>query len=242
MDTEFIPAVCPNCGGKLQVEPNADTLTCQFCGTEHIIRRNVTGAVILEAYARCPFCKRNDRSEKVSAILINQTAQSESVTTQKQVFTDSKGQIHTETVNVPVKTVQTSNLAQYLIPPPPPTPPPPPAQSKGGATGNILIYAFIMMVIGFFGFAINSGNSNSISWGGSWVCGVLPMFVALYLFSRWFFSRKEVQEKAIQQQVSLNNAQQQWERSRNNAQQQWQQIVQGFFCKIKIKIKIKCIL
>lgn len=143
MDINFIPAVCPKCGGKLQVEPNADTLTCQFCGTEHIIRRNFTGVVSLEAYARCPICQRNDRSEKVSAILRNQTHQSEGISQQQRVFTNSDGQPYTQTINVPVKTVQTSDLAQRLVPPQPPTPPPPPyAKSKGGFRVDMRWFAF----------------------------------------------------------------------------------------------------
>ena len=84
MDNNLIPAVCPNCGGKLQVDPSADTTTCQYCGTEHIIRRDVSGSVTLEAYARCPLCHRNDRSEKVSAIIKSQTGQSEGVVHQQR--------------------------------------------------------------------------------------------------------------------------------------------------------------
>ena len=102
MDTDFISAVCPNCGGKLQVDPSTDKLTCQFCGTEHIIRRNVSGDVTLEAYARCTLCQRNDQAEKVSAIIKNQASQSQNVSSQQRVYTDTKGHFHVQTENVPV--------------------------------------------------------------------------------------------------------------------------------------------
>ncbi len=87
MDTDLMPAVCPNCGGKLNVDPSFDTMTCQYCGTEHVIRRRLSG-VSLEAYARCPLCKRNDQAEKVSAILKKQVSQSETMETRQQVYTD----------------------------------------------------------------------------------------------------------------------------------------------------------
>ena len=65
---DFIAMSCPNCGGKLNVSPNTTTLICQNCGTEHMVRRQ-SGSVLLESFARCPQCNRNDRVQKISAIL-----------------------------------------------------------------------------------------------------------------------------------------------------------------------------
>jgi predicted RNA-binding Zn-ribbon protein involved in translation (DUF1610 family) len=56
---------CPNCGGKLDVSPTTLSLLCQNCGTEHLVRREA-GNILLEGYARCPVCNRNDRVEKLT--------------------------------------------------------------------------------------------------------------------------------------------------------------------------------
>lgn len=210
MDAEFIPAVCPNCGGKLQVDPSVDTMVCQYCGTEHIIRRNVTGSVTLEAFARCPLCQRNDRSEKVSAIIKNQTGQSEGVVSQQQVSTDSKGLIHTQTVNVPVKTVQTSDLARHLAPPPPPSAP----QSKSG-NSMILWVIIILLIIGIIGFISSIGINNSSTGVGVVFCGILPALIAVGLFFFWRSSRKKAQEQSKQQQSDIANGYQQWQQAKS---------------------------
>ena len=62
---DFITINCPSCGGKLKILPNSETLVCNYCGAEHLVRRAVTG-VTLETFARCPTCGRNDKSVKVT--------------------------------------------------------------------------------------------------------------------------------------------------------------------------------
>lgn len=62
---DYITLNCPRCGGKLTFQPNTDTLVCQFCGAEHLIRQNTEG-YFLEAFARYPTCKRNDKVVKVT--------------------------------------------------------------------------------------------------------------------------------------------------------------------------------
>lgn len=64
---DLITLSCPACGGKLEISPNTLTLKCQYCGTEHMVHREY-GSVMLEAFARCPVCNRNDRSEKLTGI------------------------------------------------------------------------------------------------------------------------------------------------------------------------------
>ena len=229
MNPDFIPAVCPSCGGKLQVDPSVDITTCQYCGTESIIRRDMTGSVTLEAYARCPLCKRNDRSEKVSAILHNQTSQSQGVIAQQQVYTDSQGLSHTQTVNVPVQTVQTSDLARHLAPPPRPA-----AQPKGEVKTLLLpalLAAIILAVIGACGFIFsvagifnsNSSSSTSSAIGGAVFCGLLPLLVAAVLFVLWFFLRKNNKEKEVQELASINNADQLWQ----DAMSRWEKL---YYC------------
>ncbi len=62
---------CPSCGGNLSISPNMPTLICQYCGVEHMIRREA-GSVLLESFARCPQCSRNDKVQKVSVVLASQ--------------------------------------------------------------------------------------------------------------------------------------------------------------------------
>jgi hypothetical protein len=198
MDTDLIPAVCPNCGGKLQVDTSADTMICQYCGTEHIIRRNVTGSVTLEAFARCPLCKRNDRSEKVSAILKNQTGQSEGVVPQQRVYQDSKGHSYTQTVNVPVTTVHTSDLARYLASPLPP----PAVPIKSGGINFLLLFSIIVMFIGII-----------LLFKSNFVLGIIFALIAVGGFFLWRSSRRKAQEKTRQQQSDINNGYKKWKQA-----------------------------
>lgn len=62
---DFITLNCPSCGGKLTFQPNTETLVCQFCDAEHLIRHSSNG-FFLETYARCPTCRRNDKAVKVT--------------------------------------------------------------------------------------------------------------------------------------------------------------------------------
>lgn len=63
--SDFITLNCPRCGGNLKIQPDMGTLVCQYCGAEHFVRRSSEG-VSLEAFARCPTCKRNDKVVKAS--------------------------------------------------------------------------------------------------------------------------------------------------------------------------------
>jgi predicted RNA-binding Zn-ribbon protein involved in translation (DUF1610 family) len=66
--TDLITLSCPSCGGKLEISLNATTLHCNNCNNDFIIRREL-GNAFLESFAQCPICHRNDRAEKVSAII-----------------------------------------------------------------------------------------------------------------------------------------------------------------------------
>jgi len=61
---DFVTLSCPSCGGKLSVQKNSPTYICEFCGTEHKLREED-----IEFFGRCPRCHRNDRVEKLTAIL-----------------------------------------------------------------------------------------------------------------------------------------------------------------------------
>jgi hypothetical protein len=69
--SDYITMACPTCGGKLIFTPNSSTLICEYCGTEHMVRGE-TGSSLLESFGRCPQCKRNDKVQKISAILESQ--------------------------------------------------------------------------------------------------------------------------------------------------------------------------
>ncbi len=49
--SDFITLSCPNCGGRLQVTSDLERFACQYCGHEHIVRRE-GGMVSLEPVMR----------------------------------------------------------------------------------------------------------------------------------------------------------------------------------------------
>ena len=112
---DLITLNCPSCGGKLQVNPDASMLVCEHCGTEHMIHRE-GDAVTLESFARCPRCNRNDRAEKVSAILSSHTQNIDSEEWRTEVYFTPSGQRASRQVAVPKVMRQTSELAKKLRP------------------------------------------------------------------------------------------------------------------------------
>ena len=122
--SDFVTLQCPSCGGKLSVGNNVLSLKCEHCGVEHIIRREA-GEVTLESYARCPVCNRNDKAEKVTAILRSQTHSAQGVayqTVTTHVNTGFGTSPVSQQVAMPVHTSQMSELAKFLAPPVRPEP------------------------------------------------------------------------------------------------------------------------
>ena len=64
---DFISLSCPSCGGHLKLDSKTREYTCDYCGTNHRVRNED-----VEFYGRCPVCKRNDKVEKVSALIHKQ--------------------------------------------------------------------------------------------------------------------------------------------------------------------------
>jgi len=62
--SDFVTLSCPSCGGKLNVQKNSLAYICEYCGTEHKLREED-----VESFGRCPKCHRNDRVEKITAIV-----------------------------------------------------------------------------------------------------------------------------------------------------------------------------
>lgn len=117
--SDFITLTCPVCGGRLDVSPTQSSLECKHCGTEHVVRHEA-GAISLEAFARCPQCRRNDRVEKVTAIRKSQVREISGTTEVTESYTDSEGKVRSRTRTVPTSSTEASVLAQRLDPPPQP--------------------------------------------------------------------------------------------------------------------------
>lgn len=118
--TELVSLMCPACGGKLQIAQNVTSIICQYCGTEHMVKHESGGTIMLEAYARCPVCGRNDKVEKVSAVIASQSHEISGVEQKTEVTTNAQGQKQTVVRDVPFTRKQISVLGQRLAAPQPP--------------------------------------------------------------------------------------------------------------------------
>ncbi|MBN2386216.1 MAG: hypothetical protein JXB85_04295 [Anaerolineales bacterium] len=149
---DLISLTCPSCGGKLKVSKNASSLTCQHCGNDHLVKREADGGVMLEAYARCPVCGRNDKSEKVSAILAIQTQEISGVEQKQQIVTAPDGRQKVVVHDVPFSRKQVTRLGQQLVPPAPPDPrrfpplPRPPSPPSRGGGVAVLVIGIVLLL------------------------------------------------------------------------------------------------
>jgi predicted RNA-binding Zn-ribbon protein involved in translation (DUF1610 family) len=152
--SDLITLNCPSCGGKLQVNPKATTLVCEHCGTEHMVHRD-GDAVTLESFARCPRCNRNDRAEKVSAIMSSQTQNIDSQDWRTEVYITPTGQRASRQVPVPKVMKQMSELAMRLTPPEKPNPIPKPRllPYPNRKSNALLIIGIILLVVSALMFA-----------------------------------------------------------------------------------------
>ncbi len=119
MNNDFISMQCPNCGGRLTIGSDITSLKCENCGTVHLVKRSAEG-IMLESYARCPICHRNDKSEKVTSIIRSQVQNSETVLYQTRTVYKNVGEKTVpveEKYSVPIKTTQMSTLAKQLMAP-----------------------------------------------------------------------------------------------------------------------------
>lgn len=143
---KVISLSCPKCGGKLDVLPNSISIVCQYCGTENIVQRD-GDAVQLEAFARCPKCNRNDRAEKLTAIIVAETREIHGTKTRTEVVIEADGNQRTRTIEVPYTDSQVSALAERLaLPEKHPQPPLPPST----ASLKMVFAGIISTFLGFF--------------------------------------------------------------------------------------------
>ncbi len=47
---KLVPAICPQCGGTLEVDPGQDTAVCQFCGSQVIIEKAINNYNVQNAH------------------------------------------------------------------------------------------------------------------------------------------------------------------------------------------------
>jgi hypothetical protein len=113
----FITLNCPSCGGKLSVSPGTISLTCQHCGNEHMVKQDAGGALQLESFARCPVCGRNDRCEKVSAVIASQSHEISGIEKKTETIVNPQGQRVEVVRDVPFTRQQISTLGARLAPP-----------------------------------------------------------------------------------------------------------------------------
>lgn len=222
--SDLITLNCPSCGGKLQVDPDSSTLTCNHCGNEHFVHRE-GASVTLESYARCPKCGRNDRVEKVSAILRSHKQEVTSTEQRTEVYIDQEGHQHTRMREVPKTYTQVTGLARVLIPPKKPDPIPKPdlyprpnigkPKSARQALKVILLITAILTIITFcvltlisFGILFDQGTLDSL------VCGIPSILLMLGGMGLFIFSlvMKPVDKEKLAQ----------WEGERNQILEQWQ--------------------
>jgi predicted RNA-binding Zn-ribbon protein involved in translation (DUF1610 family) len=245
--SDFITLQCPSCGGKLAVGNNVLSLICEHCGVEHMIRREA-GEVTLESYARCPVCNRNDKAEKVTAILRSQTHSAQGITYQTVTTSVNTGFGSTpvsQQVAIPVQTSQMSELARFLTPPAKPEPDrsviEEPKPSYKSLTGAILFgmagvgFSLLTLVI-IAAYLADWANIENFIVAAATVLGwfllalsTLGLSVFLFIFTvpkerRRNREQKSAYEEKVQQRQNRNvEAERRW----TTAMDRWNQL---YYC------------
>ena len=47
---KFVPAVCPKCGGQLEVDPAQEAAVCKYCGTPFIVEKAIQQYTVQNAH------------------------------------------------------------------------------------------------------------------------------------------------------------------------------------------------
>jgi len=231
---DLISLLCPSCGGKLQVSPKASTMTCQHCGNEHLVRHEA-GAITLEAYARCPQCGRNDKSEKVTAVIASQSQEISGMEQKNEVVIDGQGKQQVIARSVPFTRKQVSILGQRLAPPEQPIidpnlhpqgfPPPRLASSAwgilfilGGVALLIVTFVIGLMMLGGILMLFNSAGDltqETVIYGLlGLVSGVISLLGGIALIALGIFLvRRSVKKKRFQKEEIQKQYQEEMDRS-----------------------------
>lgn len=67
--TNTLSLTCAQCGGQIQLPKGRTRVQCPYCGTEQVLTGEVAQQVQMEGVHICPVCNKDDRLEKVSAIV-----------------------------------------------------------------------------------------------------------------------------------------------------------------------------
>lgn len=248
--SDLLSLVCPSCSGKLNVSPNATSLKCQHCGNEHMVKHEA-GAVMLETYARCPQCGRNDKSEKVTAVIASQTQEISGTEQKTEVFTNAQGQQQTVVRDVPYTRKQVSipgkNLAAPAEPEYPPLPSQPDMGNPSAGWGTLLIFGGLTGLIGILCWTISSVSPLLDYWNYGSIpqnvlmnilmsavlgCGLSLVSIALVALGVILIVRenrsKKAKQSAFRQEVEEANLERQRIRQAwDHATQRWHQL---YYC------------
>ncbi len=229
---DLISLVCPSCGGKLEVSSNATSLTCQHCGNEHLVKHDA-GAITLEAFARCPQCGRNDKAEKVTAVIASQSQEISGSEQKNEVVLDGQGMQRLVTRAVPFTRKQISMLGQRLAAPEQPQFGPG-MQSSGFApsggglraggiigvvVGAVFLIGSVCLVLGgismLFGFTNTQSQDTAVlavigAVGSlmSFLVGVAALAIGIYLLVR-AGKNKRLQQAEFDRLVQAENSERQ---------------------------------
>jgi predicted RNA-binding Zn-ribbon protein involved in translation (DUF1610 family) len=66
---DIFSLTCSQCGGQIQFPKGRTRIKCPYCGTEQVLTGEVAEQVQMEGVHICPVCNKDDKLEKVSAIV-----------------------------------------------------------------------------------------------------------------------------------------------------------------------------
>lgn len=192
--------VCPGCGASYEV-------TYQFC--PHCGRAKPAPQQVNVTYEErvprnaCPECHKNDKVEKVSAIVNRDTVQISGSSQSTSTYVDRNGYTRHETSDNPFSGVQQSNLAARLSPPAKP-------EAKGACLRYLLYLPVLLLGGACFAMLTVAGPSQS----GKTMAGVGMLVVILLLVWITLSIRninRKAKEKQAQEMVRWNKAVARWE-------------------------------
>ncbi len=162
---------------------DASSYVCNHCGNEHLLERD-SDSILLEAFAKCPKCGRNDQVRRVSAIVKSQIQHLEGTTLTEKYYRNEDGQLHSTTESVPFTGKQSSELARQLSPPSKPEKPRGLGCLLWLGLGSAALLALFLAVNGLAIFSVGLFNPDLEAWRftlTSLGCMVTSAVVALSL-------------------------------------------------------------
>lgn len=219
---------CPSCGGTLEVSPNRSVLICRHCGNSHLIKRN-EGEIYLESYACCPLCGRNDRAEKVSAILRRSR---QTIHTTHRITNDSPTPTSATSQNISTNQTAVSDLAKHLMPPNKPHKTQEPRPETLISDDRIFLFSTIypsgvalFLILMFFYFFSSGIPSLSTS---QFLYLIFFIEVAACGFLIHFFIQRSKDMKQENESIKYRNKQaiENWHAQKVNQRTEWEKAIQ----------------